>query len=60
MYAEEKWENVRVIGTKVISDDGLDSISLSQKEIGSIITSFGAKVKYHKFHEFPIIAEVTR
>ena len=60
MYSEEKWKNVRIEGDKVVSDDGLDSISLSQKELDTIIQSLGAKVKYYKFHEFSIMAEVTK
>ena len=60
MYAEELWENVRVQGTKVVSDDGLDSISLSQNEINSLVQTLGAKVKYHHFHEFSVMAEVYR
>jgi len=60
MYSEEKWENVRVQGSRVVSDDCLDSISLSQEEIDAIVQSLGAKVKYHHFHEFSVMAEVTR
>ena len=60
MYSEEKWTNVRIEGTRVISDDGLDSISLSQEEINTIVKSLGAKVKYHQFHEFSMMAEVTK
>lgn len=60
MYSEEKWINVKIKHTKITSDDGLDSISLSKEEIDSIVQSLGAKVKYHQFHEFSIMAEVTK
>jgi len=60
MYSEELWKNVRVQNTKVVSDDGLDSISLSQDEINSLVQSLGAKIEYHHFHEFSVMAEVYR
>ena len=60
MYSEEKWKNVRIEGTRVVSDDGLDSSSLSQKEVSGIVHSLGLKVNYNQFHEVSIMAEVTR
>lgn len=60
MYEQEKWINVRIDGTKIVSDDGLDSLSLSEEEISRIIKSMGASVKYYRFHEFSIMAEVIK
>lgn len=58
MYTEELWKNVRIQGNKIISDDGLESGSISKNEIDTIVKSLGAKVRYHDFHEFSIMAEV--
>ncbi|MFH1803159.1 MAG: class I SAM-dependent methyltransferase [archaeon] len=58
MYEEEKWENVRVDGTKVVSDDGLDSVSLSVAEVEGIVKSIGAKVKFYDLNYFSVMAVV--
>ena len=60
MYSEEQWKNVRVNGTSIVSDDGLDSASLSQDEIDTLVSSLGAKVKYYHFHDFSVMAEAER
>jgi hypothetical protein len=60
MYSEEQWKNVRVKGTSIVSDDGLDSASLSQEEIDILVSSLGAKVKYYPFHDFSVMAEAER
>ncbi len=60
MYIEEGWINVRIHGNRIMSDDGMDSTSLSGKEITSILAPLGVRVRYHQFHEFAVMAEVTR
>ncbi|MFH1978282.1 MAG: class I SAM-dependent methyltransferase [Candidatus Aenigmatarchaeota archaeon] len=58
MYEEEKWINVRIEGTKIVSDDGLDSISISKDEMLKIIQSIGGKVTFHEICDFALLAEI--
>lgn len=60
MYEEEGWQNVRIEDTKIVSDDGLESVSLSKKDIDRIVRSIGAQVTYHPFHTFSVMAEITK
>ncbi len=60
MYAEEKWINVRIEKFRIMSDDGLDSVPIYPAGIDSIVSSLGAKVKYHQFHEFSVMVEIEK
>jgi len=59
MHEEEGWTNVVIDGDKLISDDGLESVSISNEEVEEIVKNLGAKVKFYDFHEFSTMAEVT-
>ncbi len=60
MYEEEKWQNVRIEGGVVISDDGLFSKSISKKKVSRIAELIDAKVKYYSLCDFAIMAEIKR
>ena len=60
MYSEEGWTNVRIEGKKVVSNDGLDSKSLSKKKINEIVKSIKAKVKYYEYHNFATMARIKK
>ena len=60
MYKEEEWQNVRIEGGAVVSDDGLFSKSISKEEISKIAELISAKVKYHSLCDFAIMAEIKR
>lgn len=60
LYTEELWKNVRVDGTTIISDDGLESVSLPQKDVDNIVSNLEAKVKYYPITEYSLMAEVKR
>jgi len=60
MYEEERWINVKIKGNKIISEGGLESASLSKKDIIEIIKSIRAKVKFYPFHKFSIMVEITK
>lgn len=60
MYSEELWKNVRISKNRIISDDGLESTSLSKEEVNKIIRDIGAKVKYHLLNEFSLMAEIEK
>ncbi|KYK26819.1 hypothetical protein AYK26_04500 [Euryarchaeota archaeon SM23-78] len=59
MYEEEKWKNVRINDTRIVSDDGLDSIPISKKEMSEIVNSINARVKYYPLCDFAVMAEIT-
>lgn len=59
MYKEEGWLNVRIKGVGLVSDDGLDSISLSPRDIEKVVRSLGAKVEFYKLNSFSVMAEIT-
>lgn len=60
MYEEEEWQNVRIEGNAVVSDDGLYSDSISKKEMTETIESIGAKVEYYSLCDFAVMAEITK
>lgn len=59
MYEEEKWINVRIKGTTIKSDDGLESISIPKEEITKIVKKLKAKVKYYPILNFATMAEIS-
>jgi ubiquinone/menaquinone biosynthesis C-methylase UbiE len=60
MYKEEEWQNVRIKGNVVISDDGLFSTSISKREISEMVEAIGAKVKYYPLRDFAVMAEIRK
>lgn len=60
LYSEELWKNVRISGNSVISDDGLESVSLTKEEVSKMIKNIGARVKYFPINDFALMAEVKR
>ena len=60
MYSEEGWINARIHDNKIISDDGLESASISKQEIKEMADSLGANIRFHDFHEFSVMAEITK
>jgi len=60
MYEEEKWKNVRIRGDNIVSDDGLESSSISKKQMEKIVKSINAKAKYYDFCGFSLMAEIRR
>lgn len=60
MYEEERWRNVRVRGARVVSDDGLDSASVSPAEISAAVEQAGGRVAYHTLCDFAVMAEITK
>lgn len=58
MYQEEGWENVRIVDDTVVSDDGLESGSLSKEQVSSFADDIGSRVIFHDFHEFSVMAEL--
>lgn len=59
MYEEEKWNNVQIKDTAIISEDGLESVSITEKKMTEIVSSIDAKVKYYSLCEFAVIAKIT-
>lgn len=60
MYKEEEWQNVKIEGNAVVSDDGLYSASISKKEVLEMVDSIGAKVKFYPLCDFAVMAEITK
>ena len=58
MYEEEGWKNVRIHGKRIISDDGLDSASLSRLKLSNIVNTLGYSVKYHELNDFSVMAKI--
>jgi len=58
MYETEGWTNVRIKGKSVVSDDGMDSESISKKEFSVIMKLAGGKAKYYHLCDFAIMAEI--
>lgn len=58
MYEEEGWVNVRIDGTTIKSDDGLDSISIKKEELKRIANDLCKKIKFFDLCEFSVMAEI--
>jgi len=60
MYEEEGWINVKVEGKTIVSDDGLESASISEEEMTKIVNSTEAKAKYYPLCDFATMAEIKK
>lgn len=60
MYSEEGWKNVRMNGTIVISDDGLESRSLEETEFEDIAKRLNLSVRFYPFFSFAEMAVFQR
>lgn len=60
MYVEEGWVNARIKGNSLVTDDGMESVGISKREMTGIVESIDAKVKYYPLCSFAAMAEITR
>jgi SAM-dependent methyltransferase len=60
MYTEEYWDKLWLVGTTIVSEDGLYSKSYTKRHFREIAKELGFKIKFHNLLDFVIMAEVTK
>ncbi len=59
MYQEEGWKNVKIENKKIVSEDGLESKSISKLELTKIIHELECSVVYHYLTDFSMMAAIS-
>lgn len=60
MYEEEGWKNVREENGVIVNSEGLESKSITRKEMEKILLKVGAKGKFYRINEFTLMVEIEK
>lgn len=58
MYEEEGWKNVKEKDGVIFNSEGLESKSITRKEMEKLLKSIGVNARFYRINEFTMMVEI--